>query len=75
MPHDKKNSMETAQYIADLALELRNMAKAAELTRLQDFLEMAYYEAFSAAQGNTIPAGEAERLERMAADAKRLEKS
>jgi hypothetical protein len=64
---------ETAQYIADMLLELRNMAKTAGLKNLQGFLEVSYYEAFSSANRAPIPEGEAERLERMAADAKKAE--
>lgn len=64
---------ETAQYIADMLLELRNMAKTAGLKNLQGFLEVSYYEAFSSANRMPIPEGEIERLERMAADAKKAE--
>ncbi len=39
----------TAQYIADLLLELRNMARGANLPHLAYFLEMAFYEAFNQA--------------------------
>jgi hypothetical protein len=56
------NRRETAQYIADLALEMRNLAKACDMITLQGLLEVAYYEAFSAATEIEVPPGEAERL-------------
>lgn len=40
---------QTAQYIADLLLELRSMARGAQLPHLAYFLEMAFYEAFNQA--------------------------
>jgi hypothetical protein len=56
---------ETAQYVADMILELRNMAKAARLTTILAPLESAYYEAFSAANQVRVPAGEAERIKKL----------
>ena len=41
------NQVETAAYISDIVLQLRNMAKAADLKFLVYFLEMAFQEAFS----------------------------
>ena len=47
---------ETAAYISDVVLELRNMARRADLKFLVYFLEMAFQEAFTqtskAAKGN-----------------------
>lgn len=53
---------ETAQYIADMVLELRNLAKAFELKAVQDLLELCFYEAFSAANRVDVPEGEIEHL-------------
>jgi hypothetical protein len=61
----KSNERETAQYIADLVLELRNLAKAYSFTALQGLLEVSYYEAFSAANKVEIPAGEIEHLQEL----------
>jgi hypothetical protein len=66
-------AQQTAQYIADMLLELRNMAKSAGLKDLQGFLELSYYEAFSSANRLPIPSGEVERLEQMSADARKAE--
>ncbi len=53
---------ETAQYIADMVLELRNMAKSTEMKTLQGLLEVSFYEAFSVANKVVIPEGEIEHL-------------
>ena len=53
---------DTAQYVADMILELRNMAKSAKLFQVMVPLEYAYYEAFSAANRVELPPGEAERI-------------
>jgi hypothetical protein len=63
--------IETAQYIADMVLELRNMAKAAALYATMVPLEYAYYEAFSVANQVNAPQEEVERLNRLAKEARR----
>lgn len=67
--------IETAQYIADMILELRNMAKSTALYATMVPLEYAYYEAFSVANRVQIPKREAERLEQLGEDARRAESS
>lgn len=61
-PKSQIDLRETAQYIADMVLELRNMAKSVELATLQGLLEVSFYEAFSAANKVIIPEGEMEKL-------------
>ena len=61
LPPDKRQR-ETAQYIADMILELRNMAKSAQLYQVMVPLEYAYYEAFSVANKVAVPPEEAERI-------------
>jgi hypothetical protein len=56
------DTRQAAQYIADMTLELRNLAKANKLLTLQGLLEVAFYEAFGAAVQKEIPEGEAEHL-------------
>ncbi len=46
------DQIETAAYISDVVLQLRNMAKAADLKFLVYFLEMAFQEAFSQSTRN-----------------------
>ena len=70
-PYSKKSvkdaqDRELAQYIADMLLELRNMAKAAGLTTLLGLLEISFCEAFSIANKVEIPPGEIEKLKRLA---------
>ena len=67
----KKNHVETAVYMADMLLELRNMAKDSGFSALQGLLEIAYYEAFSAANRINISAHEFERLKEISQDAKK----
>jgi hypothetical protein len=55
-------SRETAQYIADMALELRNMTKSYEMKTLQGLLEVIFYEASSEANRIEIPPEEIEHL-------------
>jgi hypothetical protein len=61
---------ETAQYITDMVLELRNLARSAELKTLAGLLEIAFYEAFSLANKVEIPPAEIERLKALEAAAK-----
>jgi hypothetical protein len=56
---------EVAQYTADMALELRNLAKAAGMKTLQGLLEVTYYEAFGLAHPAIPPEGESERLQEL----------
>lgn len=65
VPVDGERQKETAQYIADIALELRNMARAVHLQQMMLPLELVYYQAFGAANPVDVPDGEAERIERL----------
>jgi hypothetical protein len=56
---------ELAQYIADMLLEMRNMAKSAGLPTLLGLLEVTYCEAFSIANKVELPAGEMEKLKHL----------
>jgi hypothetical protein len=66
--HDR----ELAQYIADMLLELRNMAKTAGLKTLYGLLEISFCEAFCVANKVEIPPGEIEKLNRLAREGKAL---
>ena len=61
---------QSAQYIADMLLELRNLAKAANQKSLQALLELSYYEAYTVANPVQVPHDELQRLEDMAREAK-----
>jgi hypothetical protein len=58
----KATAQQTAQYIADMLLELRNMSRGAGLDQLTYFLEMAFYEAFD--QSNKVGRSKSDRLTR-----------
>jgi hypothetical protein len=62
---------DTANYIADMILELRNLAKTAELKTLQGLLEISYYEAFGCANRIDIPQGEEQHIHELGADARK----
>jgi len=64
---------ETAQYAADMILELRNMAKSARLYPVMVPLEYAYYEAYSIAHQVTVPPGEIERINKLSRTVTELE--
>ena len=53
---------ETAQYIADMALELRNMSKSYDMKTLQGLLEVLFYEASTEANRVIVPQEEIEHL-------------
>ncbi len=59
----KIDPKDTAQYIADMVLELRNLAKDDDLLALRNLLELCFYEAFSTANKITLPEGEIEHLQ------------
>jgi hypothetical protein len=65
-PEKDAQQLELAQYIADMLLELRNMARAAGLKSLLGLLEITFCEAFSIANKVKIPPGEIEKLRRLA---------
>ena len=67
------NPQDAAQYIADMVMELRNLAKAEKLHALREYLEVAYYEAFMQAHKTEVPPGEQEYLEQLAEDVRRSE--
>jgi hypothetical protein len=69
-----QEARETAQYIADMVLELRNMAKSDGFSSLQSLLELAYYEAFTVAHKVELPEGEEEYLKSLSADVSKSER-
>jgi hypothetical protein len=62
---------DTANYIADMILELRNLAKAQQMTTLQGLLEIAYYEAYGTANQVHIPEEEFALVYSLGEDARR----
>ncbi len=64
---------DAAQYIADMILELRNMAKANKLFQVMVPLEYACYEAFAIANKVESPPEEVERLNEISKFSENLE--
>lgn len=64
-PAKDAKDQELAQYIADMLLELRKMAKGGGLNTLLGLLEISFCEAFSIANKVEIPPGEIEKLRRL----------
>ena len=65
------NNREAAQYIADMILELRSIAKSGSMEVLQGLLEISYYEAFTVANPVRVPDNAAEHLNDLGKDARR----
>ena len=64
---------DTAHYVADMILELRNLAKGAKLHAVMVPLEYAYYEAFTAANRVDVPPDEITRINGLSQTLKKLE--
>jgi hypothetical protein len=56
---------ETAEYLAEMILELRNLARSVKLHTVMVPLEYAYYEAFTVANRVEVPEDEIERIRRL----------
>ncbi len=61
-PEPARRQRETAEYLSDMILELRNLARANQLYTVMVPLEYAYYEAFTAANRVEIPREELDRI-------------
>ncbi len=57
---------ETAQFLSEMTLELRNLARGHHMTSLQGLLEVAYYEASLFATEIELPEDEIEHLRELA---------
>ncbi len=66
---------ETADYLSDMILELRNLARANQLYTVMVPLEYAYYEAFGVANRVEVPQSELERIKELSKASKELEQA
>ena len=66
LPTLAERQRDTAEYLADMILELRNLARSAKLYTVMVPLEYAYYEAFGVANKVEVPAAEVERIRQLA---------
>jgi hypothetical protein len=60
-----RRQRETAEYISEMILELRNLARAQQLYTVMIPLEYAYYEAFTASNRVEIPEAELQRIKEL----------
>ena len=65
---------DTAEYLADMILELRNLARSVQLHSVMVPLEFAYYEAFGAAHRVEVPSAEVERIRELSRAAEKYDK-
>jgi hypothetical protein len=68
----KPSRQQTARYLADMLMEMRQLANRQEFKTLQGLLEIAYYEAFAVANPVKLPPGETEALRNLEADARKF---
>jgi hypothetical protein len=64
---------DAAEYISEMILELRNLARVHQLFTVMVPLEYAYYEAFTVANRVEVPEGEVERIKELSRVAQELE--
>jgi hypothetical protein len=69
----KDRQRDTAEYISEMILELRNLARASQLYTVMVPLEYAYYEAFTVANRVEVPPGEIERIRELSKASKEIE--
>ena len=72
-PEPARRQRETAEYLSDMILELRNLARANQLYTVMVPLEYAYYEAFTAANRVEIPEEELQRIRELSKASEELE--
>jgi hypothetical protein len=65
------SKIQTADYIAEMILVLRNLAKGSDMHTLQGLLEIAYYEAYSVAHSTKVSPEDLQHLKELGEDARR----
>lgn len=74
LPSLADRQRDTAEYLADMILELRNLARSVQLHTVMVPLEFTYYEAFGFAHRVEVPAAEVERIRDLSRAAQKLDK-
>jgi hypothetical protein len=72
-PDEATRQRETAQYLADMILELRNLAKSAKLFQVMVPLEYSYYEAFTVANKVQVSQEDVDHINELAKASHELE--
>lgn len=65
VPSFAERQRATAEYLTDMILELRTLARSMQLHTVMVPLEFAYYEAFGVANRVEVPPAELERLKEL----------
>lgn len=73
VPDVASRQRDTAEYISEMILELRNLARNHGLYTVMVPLEYAYYEAFSVANRVEVPPDEIERIKELSRVTRDLE--
>jgi hypothetical protein len=73
-PSLAERQRDTAEYLADMILELRNLARSVGLHTVMVPLEFAYYESFGVAHRVEVPKGEVERIRQLSKAADSLDR-
>lgn len=73
VPSLAERQRETAEYLCDMILELRNLARSVQLHTVMVPLEFAYYEAFGVAHKVDVPPAEIERIKRLSKASQELD--
>jgi hypothetical protein len=67
-----KTERQTAEYVAEMILELRNLSKGKNMEDLRALLEISYYEAYGVAHAVDVPEGEQQHLDQIGDHARRF---
>lgn len=74
IPSLAQRQRDTAEYLSDMILELRNLARSVKLHTVMVPLEFAYYEAFGVAHRVEVPSAELERLRGLSRAAEEMDR-
>lgn len=75
LPSLADRQRDTAEYLAEMILELRNLARSVQLHTVMVPLEFAYYEAFGVAHRVEVPSAEVERIRELSRAAEQYDKN
>jgi len=73
-PSFAERQRQTAEYLADMVLELRNLARSVKLYTVMVPLEYAYYEAFGVANRVEVPQAEIDRIKELSRTGEEMDK-
>ena len=73
IPNLAQRQRDTAEYLSDMILELRNLARSVKLHTVMVPLEFAYYEAFGVAHRVDVPSAEIERIRSLSRAAEEMD--